>query len=364
MARVFYFYTMNKQIDYIIVGLGLAGIAFTEKLLANNKTFIVIDSNKNCSTNIAAGLYNPVVLKRFTPIWQPQQQINEALTLYKQLEEKLNDKFLIETPLHRKLFSIEEQNNWFAAADKQNLQAFLSEILLENTNKAINANYKFGEVKQTGFLHTKKLKAAFEGYLLKQNLILNENFDYHEIKISENFVAYKNITAKHIVFCEGFGVHQNPYFKNLPIDGTKGEILTIKAPNLKLNNIINSSIFILPLGNDLYRVGATYSWKDKTYETTETGKIELLANLNELINCPFDIVDHLAGIRPTTKDRYPIVGAHHEHKNMFILNGLGTRGVLFASFLANKLFDFIENNIQLPNEINIDRIYKKLFRIF
>jgi hypothetical protein len=24
-------------------------------------------------------------------------------------------------------------------------------------------------------------------------------------------------------FAEGFGMHANPYFKNLPLDGTKGE---------------------------------------------------------------------------------------------------------------------------------------------
>jgi hypothetical protein len=28
-----------------------------------------------------------------------------------------------------------------------------------------------------------------------------------------------------LFFAEGFGMHANPYFKNLPLDGTKGELL-------------------------------------------------------------------------------------------------------------------------------------------
>jgi hypothetical protein len=45
---------------------------------------------------------------------------------------------------------------------------------------------------------------------------------------------YKDIKAKHIVFAEGFGMHDNPYFRQLPLDGTKGELFIIKAAELVL----------------------------------------------------------------------------------------------------------------------------------
>jgi hypothetical protein len=57
-----------------------------------------------------------------------------------------------------------------------------------------------------------------------------------------------------ILFCRGFGMHANPYFKNLPLDGTKGELFIIKAPELNLDVIVNTSVFILPFG-DLFKVG-------------------------------------------------------------------------------------------------------------
>jgi len=48
------------KVDYIVVGCGLAGIAFCEQLLANNKSFVVFDDDSQKSSTVAGGLYNPV----------------------------------------------------------------------------------------------------------------------------------------------------------------------------------------------------------------------------------------------------------------------------------------------------------------
>jgi hypothetical protein len=42
----------------------------------------------------------------------------------------------------------------------------------------------------------------------------------------------------------------------LPLDGTKGELFII-AKAQSLDVIVNTSVFILPLGGDLFKVGAT-----------------------------------------------------------------------------------------------------------
>lgn len=350
------------EVDYLIIGSGLAGISFAETCLLDHKTILVVNDNSQNSTTVAGGLYNPVVLKRFTKIWEAEAQLEISIPFYKSLENKLNENFLFEIPLLRKLNSIEEQNNWFTASDKPTLSNYLYSNLETLENKFVSNNYKFGKVNHTGFLDTKKLKEKYTNYLISENSYIEETFDYFKLVVEENQIQYKNIKAKQIVFAEGFGIHSNPYFNNLPLDGTKGELFIIKAEILDLNEIINSSIWILPIGNNLYKVGATYNWEDKTTTQTEKGKKELLSNLKELISCEFEIIEHLAGIRPTVKDRRPLLGRHHSHKNLYILNGMGTRGVLFAPYLSEKLYQFIENDIELDNEISINRIYKKLFR--
>ena len=123
--------------------------------------------------------------------------------------------------------------------------------------------------------------------------------------------------------------------------------------------IVNASVFILPLGNHLFKVGATYDWVSKTDIPTEEGKKELVEKIKEVISCDFEIVSHFAGVRPTVKDRRPLIGTHPDHDSIHILNGLGTRGVMLGPAMAKSLFDNIEYNLPLDKAIDIKRFDKK-----
>lgn len=343
------------NVDYIIVGCGLAGIAFCEQLLASNKTFLVFDNQSQQSSVVAGGLYNPVVLKRFTSVWKSKEQLDLALPMYQSIEKKLRIKIDYKIPVYRRFTSIEEQNNWFAASDNSLLSEQLSPKIIKNNNPYIKAEFGFGEVLNTGRIDTNLLISSYKKYLLENNQLIDKSFHYNELKTFETGVTYHDISALHIVFAEGFGLKQNPFFNYLPLKESKGELLTIFAPDLKIEYILKSSVFVLPLGNDLYHIGATYNWKDKTNTITKDGREELLNKLKAFLTCDFEIVNQVAGIRPTVKDRRPLVGKHHENKNMYVLNGLGTRGVMIGPYVAKQLFNFIENKQDLENEININR---------
>ena len=347
------------MLDYLIVGSGLAGIAFAEKALHENKTIVLFDNESQSSSKIAGGLYNPVILKRFSEVWQAQEQLKLLDDFYQILESKLKIKVDYKIPILRKFFSIEEQNNWFAASDNKNLAPFLSLDLLSKKYKGIQSPFDYGQVLHTGYVDTATLLDAYKEYLNQNNQLLQETFDYNALIIQIDCIEYKNVKAKNIVFAEGFGMHSNPFFNYLPLDGTKGELFIIKAPDLDLDVIINTSVFILPLGNHLFKVGATYNWKDKTNLPSEEGKFELLARINEILDCDFEIIEHFAGVRPTVRDRKPLIGTHPIQERMHILNGLGTRGVMLAPAMAKALFEFIENQIPLDKEIDIKRFIKK-----
>jgi glycine/D-amino acid oxidase-like deaminating enzyme len=350
------------MIDYIIVGSGLAGISFSEIALSENKSIVVFDNESQNSSKIAGGLYNPVILKRFSEVWQAEEQLALMNDFYLNLTKKIDSKFNFKMPILRKFFSIEEQNNWFAASDKVGLAPFLSSNLIYKQFKGIDSPYGYGEVLQTGYVDTASLLAKYKEYLFSNGILRKEKFDYDSLIFEEDCVCYNDLKAKHIIFAEGFGMHSNPFFKDLPLDGTKGELFIIKAPDLEIDCVVNTSVFILPLGNDLFKVGATYNWKDKTDLPTEEGKAELIERIKEIILCDFEIIEHFAGVRPTVKDRRPLVGTHSEYKKVHILNGLGTRGVMLGPAMAKALFDNIENDIPLDNEIDIQRFAKKAKR--
>jgi len=97
---------------------------------------------------------------------------------------------------------------------------------------------------------------------------------------------------------------------------------------------------------------------DVTVQVTTQARDELVLKLKEIITCNFEVVDQVAGIRPTTRDRRPFLGSLTDNQQLFFFNGLGTRGITAAPSLAKVLFNFTENSIEIPKEINIRRIYK------
>ncbi|CDF78151.1 FAD-dependent oxidoreductase [Formosa agariphila KMM 3901] len=344
-----------KEVDYLIVGCGFAGVSFIEEAKANNKSVLVFDDQSQRSSTVAGGMYNPVVLKRFTAVWKSQEQLDLALPFYKNLEAKLGVNLDYKLPVYRRFVSSEEQNNWFAASDKPNVGEFISTKLIKNTNQAIAADFGYGEVLQTGRIDSALLMSSYRAYL-KLNDELNESsFQYNDLEATDTGYIYHDVKAKHVVFAEGFGLKQNPFFNYLPLHGSKGELLIIHAPELKMEYLLKSSVFVMPLGDDLYKVGATYEREDKTNAITEAGKNQLLTKLKTFLNCDFTIVDQVAGIRPTVKDRRPLVGEHPKHKNMYILNGLGSRGVIIGPYVSKALFNSIENNGDLDPVIDIKR---------
>lgn len=346
--------------DYLIVGSGLAGISFAQTCLENGKSFDVMDNNSTTSTRVAGGMYNPVILKRYSEVWRAKEQMELALPMYDRISEQIHVAFNFKTPIYRKFASVEEQNNWFQAADKPAMAPFLSTQIINKTYAHIPSPFGYGEVLYSGYLNTKLLLDGYIAFLQEQGCFVAQTFDYNALQILENTVVYDGKTYQNVIFAEGYGLQYNPFFNHLPLDGTKGELMVVKIPNLDIDFIFKAGVFLIPLGGDMYKVGATYNWTDKTDVPTPEGRKELEDELKSLVNCPYEVLSHYAGVRPTVKDRRPLVGQHHQHQNLFVLNGLGTRGVMLGPYLAQALFNFIEVGQPLEAEINISRMYKKL----
>ena len=343
------------ELDYIVVGLGLAGLAFTKELTENNKKFVVFENNSQQASLVGGGVYNPVILKRFSPVWDVEDQLKIAIPFYLELEREFNKTYDYKFDVLRIFKSVEEQNNWFIASDKPVLSKYLNAQIEHKQINTVQADFGFGRVSGTGRIDTQNLLTDYKLKLLREEKLIYDDFDYDQLNILETGISYKNIQAKKVVFCEGYGVHKNPFFNYLPLQGTKGELLTLNVPNLDLNELLKAAVFVMPLGNNNYRIGATFNWDDKTNIPSENGKIELLEKFETFVKSNYTVVKHDAGIRPTVIDRKPLLGKHPKHTNLAILNGLGTRGVLIAPKAAKQLYNYLENNISLPKEVSIDR---------
>lgn len=341
--------------DYIIVGLGIAGISICEQLQLHGKSFVVIDNGVEGSTAKSGGVFNPTVLKRFTAAWNASAYHPYAVNFYKSVSEKLQINFFEETPIQRIFKSVEEQNNWSVASDKIELEQFLSSKFLKNTNPVVDAPLGYGEVLGTAQINTEALLLGYRNYLSNDEKLLTENFQYEEIQHKKNSIVYKNFSAKKIIFTEGANVIENPFFPKKAITANKGEYIIIKAPELKVTALLKGSMYIIPMGGDLYKVGATYSRDDNSLHPTENAKNEILSKLKSFINCSFEVIGQTAGIRPTTRDHRPLLGSIDENPNLVFFNGLGSRGFLMAPLLSEILYKYLEEDVLLMKEININR---------
>lgn len=347
-----------QQVDYIVVGLGIAGISLCEQLQGQNHSFLVVDNGAPGATAKSGGVFNPTVLKRFTAAWNANTFLPVAVDFYKSLSEKLAAKFFVDTPIFRIFKSVEEQNNWTVASDKRELHQFLSSEYVKNENAAIKAPLGFGKVLATAQIHTDSLLSGYRDFLEGKDALLAEDFQYKEMEQHETGIVYKNISAKRIIFAEGANAAKNPFFPTTTLIGNKGEYAIIWAPELKLSTLLKGPVYVIPLGNDHYKVGATYSRDDYSAHTTNAAREELLSKLKSMIICPFDLVGQTAGVRPTTRDHRPLLGNIAGAPHVFFFNGLGSRGFLMAPLLSEILYGFMEQQIPLPAEVDINRMLK------
>lgn len=352
---------IKSHYDYIIVGQGLAGTILHFHFLERGKQVLVIDNNQEKNSSlVAAGMYNPIVFKRVTKGWNVDKYSPYLSPFYEKMEKLLSTQLDFPINILRFFKNLEQQNDFFSKTEEDGFSQYLvSQSSAKVDHLPVKNEVGFGEITKTGWVNTVTLMTKYKDFLIKENQLLNEKFDFDQLVFTDYKVSYKGISAEKIFFCEGTQMTQNPYFNYLPLVPTKGELFTIKVPGLEVDKILNKGFFCLPLGNELFRVGATYNWKDLTYDTTEAGKNELLEKLESLLKCEFEIVDHQAGIRPTVRDRRPLVGFHPDFPSLGLFNGLGTKGVLIAPWLANHFCDTIENNSILDREYDLQRVKKR-----
>jgi glycine/D-amino acid oxidase-like deaminating enzyme len=145
----------------------------------------------------------------------------------------------------------------------------------------------------------------------------------------------------------------------MPINPTQGEILTITSENIIEIESLNRKCFILPIGNHHFKVGSTYIWDTYDSAITTTGKAEIEKNITYLTDSTYEVIAQNAGIRPTTLDRRPLIGAHMDYPNLHIFNGLGAKGYMLAPLLAKEMVDHILDGNLLDKETSISRLIKK-----
>lgn len=341
--------------QYLLVGYGLANVCFAKYCVENKHPFIIFDDQKITASNVAAGVVNPVVLKRFTPVWQAIEQMELLKKIFTEFSDLLGNSYFHQMPIYRVLANDKEGEIWQRKRiESPVLEKYLNADLKENKYPSLRADHGFGVMNETGYVDISKLLADFKNQY--QSHFINQKFDYNKLNIEKS--TYQDISFEKIIFAEGSKVAQNPYFNFIPIQPNKGQVLKIRTEEELPQAIVKSKCFLMPIGKHEYYVGATYNREFEHNEATLEDREKLEEQLAHFYTERFQIIDEKVGIRPTVPDHKPIIGQHPEYPNLYVLNGLGTRGTFNGPAMAKALYESIEQGKAINPLIDIKRFLK------
>lgn len=348
------------EYDFIVVGGGIAGSVLSYQLSERGQSVLMVSSGEIPSaTRVAAGLFNPITGKYLTKTWLAYELFDYLEKFYPQVENQLQSKFYHPVGLFRPFSGTEHRVSAIAQIEKFSLHDFIEVIdSTEEYSEFYHAEMGGMMTARAGWIDTNMFLDLIKRYFIEKSNFLDEVFDYSQLIVKEGeAVRYKEKTAKNIVFCEGFFVKDNPYFNWVSLNPAKGEILDGIIEGYGIKPVVNQGKWIVPLGNGRVRLGATYSWDDLSFEPNKEDEKLLLETAEKILKKSFLVKDRQAGVRPSTKDRRPIIGQHPHYKNLFIFNGLGTKGISLAPYFSNQLIENILNGELINPEANIERFY-------
>ena len=329
------------KFDFIIIGQGLAGTLLAHDLIEANKTIAIIDVHiTSAASPVAAGLINPVSMKRCIPSYNSYLYYPRAISRYRQIEKKIDSSFLKEKPILRVFSNDKVKNDWQTKYSNTNMDYYISRFYSKNKFSFLNNPHGSAEIHLSSQIDINKFLQSSRNFFKKNTVFLEERFDFSLFDVDQGI--YKKLRSDNFIFCEGFRVKDNPYFNWLPIKPNKGELLTIRIPTIKcFDKVISQGVYIVPLDNYNYLVGSTYNHKDLTDGPTAQGKASLKDKLSDILSVGYEVVSCVSGIRPTVKDRKPLVGLHPIHSKIAVFNGLGTRGALQGPYLSDNFSKFL-----------------------
>lgn len=329
------------DIDFLIIGQGIAGSLLSYKLMAAGKKVMVIDRvAKDKASLVAGAVINPLSGKNFSPARDAALVIPEALTCYKAMEQLLGASFLQQTKLC--FFPQDEDQAYAFEQARKTVQAgkelhWLENRYFETYGKCFHARQGIGMQEPLWQVDAALLLRLWQEYLAKHDAYREATFDPGDLEIKEPGIKYQDITARAVIFCEGAAAALNPFCRYLPFTRNRGDVLLLSVPGLPADSIYHRNLRLVPRSGDLFWCGSNYGWDFKDLEPDAAWRDEVVTQLNQWLKIPFSVADHIVAQRPTTAGQVPLVGMHPAIPGLAIFNGLGTRGFSSGPYWAGEL---------------------------
>ncbi|MEP6683449.1 MAG: FAD-dependent oxidoreductase [Parafilimonas sp.] len=351
-------------IDFIIAGQGICGTWLSYYLLKENKSIVVFDKKNNQSaSNVAGGMINPVTGRRVVTTWMADELMPFVLNEYNEISKAFNAEFIHQKNMLVFPTAPDLQNAFKARMEEQN--SYIQQLTLSKQQLQSYFNFPF-DVFEISPCHVVDMRALLKNYrqfLNDKHILFDKIFDESQIIFHDDFVEYKNIKARKIIYADGTQSSNSKYWKNLPFVQNKGQALIVEINDLPLSHTYKfGHLTLIPMHENLWWFGSSNELTFQTTEPTEDFKQRTTASLQSILKIPFTIKEHLSSLRPATVERRPFVGVHPVQKQIAILNGMGSKGCSLAPWFAKELAENLINKKPIDTLADVQRFSRMLSR--
>lgn len=356
--------------DFCIQGAGLAGISVADKLSRNNFTVAVVDPGGvgGGASGVPAAMVNPASGRHASVSWRGIEGYNAVLETLQRIQEGSKIPFFAKTGVIRPAPDEETARKMKGAFEKTDWPAGWCRWLGEHEMRS-----EFPELKVTGGglwipeALTVKVPVFLNAYaenLTRSGVRFYTGTDYNLKRNGRNWeIIFGNsdrISADNVITAAGIDSKNTAPWNYLPLHPVKGQaaLIELSAPFPYSCAVYNSG-YAFKYNERTIAAGSTYEHDFTSSEPVKANYHKILDNLELILPDVREKIKgagHWAGIRVSTPNRLPVLGRHPEYHNLYIFTGLGSKGLLFSSYLAQLLCEFIADGRPLPRGVDAARL--------
>lgn len=319
----------------LIVGQGLAGTVLGWSLDRAGIDWRIIDEgHEHAASRVAAGVINPVTGQRWVKTWRVDELWPETKQFYRDIGEDLGVSLWREMKVRRYWRTDKQERVLRAKLERGVLEPYIESIDEESCVIA-----PVGRVDVDAMLTAARQRWLAEG------------------RLEEGRADWKILEDDHdtlVIDCTGAAARVGP-FRDWDFAISKGEVLRVAAANLQSDLILHRGHWVLPVANEDAWLGATHEPGIDDHEPTIAARNALLATAEKLTGETFAPTAHLVGQRLASRDMHPVVGRHPVVPNRGILSALGSKGVLYAPWLARQWVEHLCEGTSFSFDADIAR---------
>lgn len=302
---------MHSDYPILIVGLGIAGVLLSFELFQKGVPFMVVHEEQAfTASEVSGAVLNPYSGKSEAGIKRRMMMYDIAREKYGQLSQLLGASLLHDMPILH--FDACHDADVADGAAYANYFQYIANARM---------------IEATALVDNQLLLRLWKQFIADKGCLHLTRFDYNALEVTSDAVFYADARYSAVIFCHGVAGMSDRYFSGLPFTTNRGDILKLRIPELPQTCMYQyEKLRLLPKGEGMFWCGSNYLWSYDNMKPNQQWREDTLQVLNQWLQVPYELLEHICAKRPTTAGQIPCIGWHPQHPRIGICNGLGTKG--------------------------------------